>query len=678
MDPIVLILIACANAYLMSSSSSYEREIVDGGTQNRIWTFIIQTAVLAWSMGPLWLVFPEASLLASVLYYSALATSGLFSYIASICHANQMKRNLGQEETRESINWSAIEWSFEGIYKLISEFFSAQDKIEPLPFDLHNNSFFVKTIMFFNQNLIYAIGALYLTGVILAGIYIAPSYAIAAAAMFAVDRCYQNGLFPKFMETIYFISTSFLVLGYLSGFDSWLNIGITAASITYALYDYIQIHLRGVNSPSTLFPMATSENELSLEKIIGQECENQTQLRYALSTFQSKTRPVRVTFNHFHASYELSERVFANAPQVDFRDYKRHFNELDFNSPEIRTSILNEMAVHDKFHGEPLEQHQKNLNLPEQSDIEDIYIAYLKNEMNYLVERLTNISYRDLNNQQVNALQGQARHLLDHLNKTQNTNDKINLLISLAIRTGAHCNRIYLEVFSELSQDVCPPVGLTLKEQVIFDAQSAREGAFRKYYYILAKKIGLDYMFDLNDYHTYENFAAGYGQYFYLRNASLSQRVRTISDFINEKILSNILIYDASSFSDYYTESFLVNEVLQGKLHPSFQAWCAEIYPNCYDEMVLDNDSLVKTNAPTVQALAKLMLLDCGIVELIEPYVPADHASPSKADETAEERMPAPVPLAASLWTEAAPLREHTARNNVAETQRSEIRRYAV
>ena len=521
MDPIVLILIACANAYLMSSSSSYEREIVDGGTQNRIWTFIIQTAVLAWSMGPLWLVFPEASLLASVLYYSALATSGLFSYIASICHANQMKRNLGQEETRESINWSAIEWSFEGIYKLISEFFSAQDKIEPLPFDLHNNSFFVKTIMFFNQNLIYAIGALYLTGVILAGIYIAPSYAIAAAAMFAVDRCYQNGLFPKFMETIYFISTSFLVLGYLSGFDSWLNIGITAASITYALYDYIQIHLRGVNSPSTLFPMATSENELSLEKIIGQECENQTQLRYALSTFQSKTRPVRVTFNHFHASYELSERVFANAPQVDFRDYKRHFNELDFNS--------------------------------------------------------------------------------------QNTNDKINLLISLAIRTGAHCNRIYLEVFSELSQDVCPPVGLTLKEQVIFDAQSAREGAFRKYYYILAKKIGLDYMFDLNDYHTYENFAAGYGQYFYLRNASLSQRVRTISDFINEKILSNILIYDASSFSDYYTESFLVNEVLQGKLHPSFQAWCAEIYPNCYDEMVLDNDSLVKTNAPTVQALAKLM-----------------------------------------------------------------------
>ena len=94
--------------------------------------------------------------------------------------------------------------------------------------------------------------------------------------------------------------------------------------------------------------------------------------------------------------------------------------------------------------------------------------------------------------------------------------------------------------------------------------------------------------------------------------------------------------------------------------------------------MVLDNDSLVKTNAPTVQALAKLMLLDCGIVELIEPYVPADHASPSKADETAEERMPAPVPLAASLWTEAAPLREHTARNNVAEAQRSEIRRYAV
>lgn len=640
-----LIVMACSNAYMMSIFSSYEREIVDGGTPNKIWIFIVQMILLSTSVAPLWLIFPGVGLLGSALYYGVLGFSGLVSYVASICHANQIKRNKGQNEEREALNWSAIEWNLKGLFKLLSHFFVAQDKLVALPFNLHNNKSFERAMMFVNQNVLYGLGAIYLTAVVLAGIYLSPIYALAAVTMFAVDRCYQQGWFPKFLETPYFLVSTFLMIGYFSGFDSWFNIIITTASITFTIYDYIQTHLRGVHSPTSLFPIASKEKELSLDRVVGARCDNKVALVNALGAFRVSARDLNVTFNHFHASYELSERVFANAPQVDFSDYSRHFNQLDFSSPAIKSMILNEMAVHDKFNGESLEHHRQTLKLPENSSIDAIYVAYLKSEINHMVKRLTNISYRDLNNQQVNALQGQARHLLNYLNTTQRDNEQSRLLISLAVSTGSHCNRIYLEMFSELSQDHYPPVDLTLKEQVIFDVQSVRENAFRVYYFNLSKRIGLDKVFDLDDYHTYENIVVLFGRNFYLRNTSLSQRVRSLLDFLFEKYYSYVVFANITKFSDVYNVELLLDEVLHGKLHSSFLIWCEKIYPNCYNELILDEDYMVDINNPDVKKLALLMLLDCGIVELKDPYVPATRSVPPTQNQQTESPQPHYAPL---------------------------------
>lgn len=625
---------------MMSIFSSYEREIVDGGTRNKVWTFIVQMILLSTSVAPLWLIFPGVGLLGSALYYSVLGFSGLVSYIASICHANQIKRNMGQHEEREALGWSAIEGNANGLLKLLSHFFAAQDKLVALPFNLHNNTSFVKVMMFINQNMLYGLGAIYLTAVVLAGIYLSPIYALAAAAMFAVDRCYQQGWFPKFLETPYFLVTTFLMIGYFSGFDSWFSIIITTASIAFTVYDYIQTHLRGVHSPTSLFPMASKEKELSLERVVGAQCDSKAALISRLSTFRVNARDLKVTFNHFHASYELSERVFANAPQVDFSDYARHFNQLDFSCPAIKSMILNEMAVHDKFNGESLAHHQQTLNLPVDSSLDTIYVAYLKSEINHMVNRLTNISYRDLNNQQVNALQGQARHLLNYLNTTQNINERSSMLISLAVSTGSHCNRIYLEMFSELSQDHYPPVDLTLREQVIFDAQSAREKAFRSYYFTLSKELLLDKVFDLDDYHTYEQVVVLFGCNFYLRNSSLSQRVRSLKDFLIEKYYSYVVLANVTKFSDSYDVALLLDEVLNGKLHSSFLAWCEKIYPNCYNELILDEDYMVDSDNPNVKKLALLMLLDCGLIELKEPYVPATRSVPPTQNQQTDSPLP--------------------------------------
>lgn len=640
-----LIVMACSNAFMMSMFSSYEREIVDGGTRNKVWTFIVQMILLSVSVAPLWLIFPGIGFLGSALYYSVLGLSGLVSYIASISHANQIKRNMGQHEEREALDWSAIKWNFKGVLTLLSHFFAAQDKLVALPFNLHNNTPFVKVMMFVNQNLLYGFGAIYLTAVVLAGIYLSPIYALAAATMFAVNRCYQQGWFPKFLETPYFLVTTFLMIGYLSGFDSWFNIVTTAASIAFTVYDYIQTHLRGVHSPTSLFPMASKEKELSLERVVGPQCDNKAALVSTLGAFRVSARDLNVTFNHFHASYELSERVFANAPQVDFSEYARHFNQLDFSAPTIKSMILSEMAVHDKFNGESLAHHQQTLKLPANSSVDTIYVAYLRSEINHMVNRLTNISYRDLNNQQVNALQGQARHLLNYLNTTQNVNERSRMLISLAVSTGSHCNRIYLEMFSELSQDHYPPVDLTLREQVIFDAQSVREKAFRTYYFTLSKQLNLDKVFDLDDYHTYENVVALFGCNFYLRNSSLSQRVRSLNDFLIEKYYSYVVLANITKFSDDYDVAFLLDEVLNGKLHPSFQVWCERIYPDCYNEIILDEYFMVDMDNPNVKKLALLMLLDCGLVELAEPYVPVARSVPPTQNQQTDSPQPHYAPL---------------------------------
>lgn len=621
MGPIITILTACANALLMSSVSAYEREIVDGGTQNRSWTFLIQLTALPISFGPLWLVFPIEGVLVSLLYYASIGVIGVLSYVASICHSNQIKRNFGQEEVHEPIQWRRLKWDLEGIIQLGKRLFATHDKIEPLPWNLHNNKFFTKTMYFLNQNFIYGMGALYFSGLILVSIYVSPLYCIASLSMFAIDRVYQQGWFPNFLETIYFMSRNYLILGFYMGFDSTFSMVMTAVNVAYSLYDYVQTHMRQSSSPSSQFPMATPANTLSLKEVLGSECKDSNELSSALMSFKSRSRTTRVTYNHFHESHILTEKIFANAPVVNFGGYKKHFNGLDFKSETLREQLLNEMTIHDKFHSEPLETRQRDLKLPADSTLVEVEIAFLKKEIEYLVERLSNPSYRDFNNQQVNSLQGQARHLLNYLNIAPESEAKNAIIISLAIRTGSHCNRMYLEVFSELAQYVYPSLSLSLKDQVILDVQAVREDAFRTYYYKLCEILQYKKIFDVNDYHTYENFVAVYGSFFYLRNSSLSQRVRDIGDVIDEKIFSHLLADRKISFSDFYSEKFLINEVLNGKLHQVFMAWCAEIYPDCYREMIVDEYSFVKSNDLDVQALAKLMLIDCGIIELTEPFV---------------------------------------------------------
>ena len=238
----------------------------------------------------------------------------------------------------------------------------------------------------------------------------------------------------------------------------------------------------------------------------------------------------------------------------------------------------------------------------------------------------------------MNALRGQAKAVLIAVTK----NDiplamQQQVLLTLAIRTGQHCNRMYLETFADLFHRCgYHAQKLSLKERAVLLAQSAREDAFKRYYYafmpvwrkIQASTLNPDYFLsaDVNDYHAYELFARQFGAFFYLPNQTLSRRTRSFFEIASDHVFSYLLKLANAKlcFSDYYNTEYLIKAVLdgQGKLHGVFKDWCDTIYPEAYNESRLDEDLYpVADDNPRLRTLACLMLLDLGLVESTTPLL---------------------------------------------------------
>ena len=334
---------------------------------------------------------------------------------------------------------------------------------------------------------------------------------------------------------------------------------------------------------------------------------------------------------------------------MDFNQYPQLFNGLNFEDPVLRELIDNEMAINDKFNEKTLNEQRIALKLPPNTDPIEVKIAYLKQEMLLVAERLKNPSYKALNHQQINTLIGQSQLMLEQVLTLKDQEKKQAMLLTIAIRTGSHCYRMYLETFAELFHLHVYQAGpLALKEKAALAAQSIREDVFKKYYYAMrpcvqtwyANTMDVGYLLlkDKNDYHAYELFAKNYGAFFYLQNESLSKRARglytILEDYFNTYIFLPFVqkAYGQKAyggpktkplFSDYYNDECLINAAVdgKGKLHLIFKEWCNSIYPEAYIDLLFDDDLYpVSQNDPNVRAMARLMLLDLGLVELKEPY----------------------------------------------------------
>jgi hypothetical protein len=253
--------------------------------------------------------------------------------------------------------------------------------------------------------------------------------------------------------------------------------------------------------------------------------------------------------------------------------------------------------------------------------------------------------------EQVAVMHRYARLLLPKI--AELSSEKRNdILLHLAICTGSHCNRIYLETLSSLAEELgclTNDHAHTLRERALLAAQASRETAFRTYYYkaiaILKKKhpTAFGTLFDdVNDYHTYELFVRTFGANFYLRNPTLTLRYRT-----SEDIYRSITVHSALTklgftdekllFSQIYNPEYLVDQVITPgtKLHTILIAWCEERFPSCYQTVLYDEDYLINKGAK-IRALAELMLLDLDILELNEPY--PEH--PMSPEDLATLRLP--------------------------------------
>ncbi|MCX7091766.1 MAG: hypothetical protein NTU48_10020 [Legionellales bacterium] len=647
-----VIMAATANAFYVSQGHAYHTEIVDGGTKNKIYSFLTAAALTPWIFSPLAQIWPTMHL--GLYQFIFTAFSSVVYYIASIAHQNQIYINQGEE-----------------------------DKIQKLPFNCHNNQYLMDAALFLSQGMNKFMLPFYVVTLVSCIFLGAPMYGYISLAMFAINLLNQHGYFPEFLKKPYLYLNVLVVSSYLFGVLSWFNIALFSAGVGYALFDYIRCHLQHADSPTPQFPMNNPQKKLTVIAIAGSDLNaskrlddriNQHRLyKSACATHAAQIRfglpyepmiklycrileknfndvaqylkremfhetlasDVHVTFNHFYESHQLVEQILSSAPSVDYNDYFSLFEQVDFTSPALRNNIANEMSLHDKYQMYDATTRCAELNLPLNTAPIDVQIAFLKREMTYFVDRLNNPSYKDLTAEQVAVMHRYARLLLPKI-ADLSSEKRNDILLYLAICTGSHCNRIYLETLSSLAEELgclTNDHAHTLRERAMLAAQASREIAFRTYYYqaiaIIKKKhptIFGTLFDDVNDYHTYEIFVRMFGANFYLRNPTLTLRYRTTEDIYRgitvHKSLTNLGFRDEKLlFSQIYNADYLVDQVITPgtKLHPIFIAWCEERFPSCYQNVLYDEDYLINKGAK-IKALAELMLLDLDILELNEPY----------------------------------------------------------
>lgn len=310
LELIQLILSALSQSFIFSQLFSYNQEIVDGGTQNRIWSFMSTLGLLSFAFSPLSQLFPATNL--SFYTYSIMAVSGLVQYVASIAHANQMAINQNERE-----------------------------KIQTLPYDLHNNQSLMQLALFLSRHFGTACLAIYMTSIIGCAFFGAPLYAYTSLALYSVEILNKNGYLPSFLRTPYLYANILILIVSIFGVTSWLSVGLSAGMIGFTVYDYIRCHFYGADSPTAQFPMADASKKLTVEPIEEQDSEAEEKLNFVIQKhIRCKDQVgIHVTFNHFYQSYHIMDKILSNAPEVNYSDYAAHFNGLKTHRAPLRRPL---------------------------------------------------------------------------------------------------------------------------------------------------------------------------------------------------------------------------------------------------------------------------------------------------------------------------------------------------
>lgn len=627
-----LIISAISQSFVFSQLYTYNQEIVDGGTENRIWSFISIVTLTSFTFNPFIKLGMTGYM--SLGTYTIIAFAGLVQYVASVFHSNQIAIN--QEKL---------------------------DKIQKLPYDLHKNARLKSVTLFLSSHMAKGLQVIYL-GSLVGCIFLgAPLYAYTSLALLGVNFLNQQGYLPSFLRTPYLYLNIMILWASIFGVSSWVSVGFSMAMIGYTVFDYVRHYLLGAGSPTAQYLIADPTKKLTIEPIPDDAPDAKERLNFMVQKqIENKANlGLHVTFNHFYESRCIMEKILDGSPKVNYDDYRLLFEGLNVQSDCLKEAINNEMCLHGKFNEKGLDEHCTELKLPLNALPIDIQMAYLNREISYFVDRLQHPSYRDLSHQQVAEIHRNARFILNYiknertdLSRDGDLSKREMILVAIATRTGSHCNRVYLETLSEIASEpaygILKGLSLTLQERAVLMAQSAREVAFRRYYYAAApefKKISPAFDLtwqDLNDYHTYEDFVATFGGNFYLRNPALNNRFRVIFDVLEDKFWFYLLRRNKPDllFSNYYNMDYLMKQVVEpgGALHLIFIEWCEEKYPSCYAEVVYDDD-LMLNSGPKINALAELMLLDLGILGLSKAY-PTNRYAPLPSMPNRGSATPSP------------------------------------
>lgn len=590
-----LIVNASSEAYFVSQLSAYNQEIVDGGTKNRIWSFFSIYALANIACSPLMFLLPAIDF-GLILLGSAFILGGLF-YVASIAQENQMALNENEPE-----------------------------KIKKLPMGLHENQYIMQAALFLSLHLSKALLVFYGLSLVACIFLGAPLYAYISLGMYTFDQLYQYGYVPEYLKTPYLCLCTLLTL--LGGITSTLDMALVCIFILFTTIDYIRCSFWGEDSPTAQFPMTDSSKKTDMPSFDAHDLEenNKFAARIKKHAIHRKDAGIHVTFDHVYASYDIVNTLLEGAPAVDYKKYVNLFNAIDFSDKKVRNNILNEMVIHDKFNRTTLGEHCEALSLPLGTQRVDVQIAYLKQEMVYFSDRLRQSSYRDFTHEQAALMHRYARLLLPKIEASP-VEQQILYLLHIAITTGSHCNRAYLESLTYLAskESLLLTSSLSLHDEAMLRAQEAREEAFRAYYHKVAPKLRDDYLYfkimwaDTGDYHTYEDFVSIFGANFYLLNASFTTKFGGVGDIIFDDMLASMPRGAKLLFCEHYTVDYLVEQAVTPgkKLYPILERWCKARQVSLVDEDFMPK---FKTDSPELRVLAELMLLDLNIVACHTPY----------------------------------------------------------
>lgn len=594
------LLIYIANGMAITINYYQLEEIKSGKTTNKIWLTLMQTSLNYMSVLALSEVLSEYSNIFNFIKYAINGLIVIANYLCYVFESNEISDKNQVEQSRKT-----------------------------LPFNLDKDQTLKDIAQFISRN----INLLQLGTYILAlslGIY----YGLEQMVMFnllgvLLEQIYQRNLLHKYLSSAYRMLRMVMLSGYLFGFNSWLFIAINLINIAIMLGDYVSTHLLGLTTASIQYPIARKNNQLILDN---NKPNSKSSLQQLLNKI--KNHPVEVTFDHMRQSALLNEKLTLCAKNVNYDKYTDLFSQIDFSKPELKELIEAEITANDDFMLVDECTHIENLQLPKNTTSYDIKIAYLKKEMSLMIERLKTSSPRNLTHEQVEILKGNGRRILEYLKKLNpKTDTHFNIiLISLALQTGSHCSRVYIECFANIMReyDFQEIENLSLKERVLSKTQGIKSEAFFKFYQNLtytlkttsnqSNNLFNKYLFnflwsDTNDYHTYENFCLGVGPNFYLDNQTYSIRFRGFGDIFLDVYLAITFTLGHPSyiFSKHYNAAYLILEVIEGKLAPDFKKWCDLFYPKAYEDYCLDEYHMTTINPNSVE-LATLMLLDCNII----------------------------------------------------------------